>query len=40
MEVIVPTLQRGNAARDAPRHMPNSTQSVEGGVLTQSVGTI
>ncbi|OJT49459.1 hypothetical protein BSZ28_22455 [Pseudomonas moraviensis] len=37
MALIVPTLLRGNAARDAPRHW---TRSVLGGIPTQSVGTI
>ena len=31
---------RGNAARDALRHIQERTQSVHGGVPTQSVGTI
>jgi hypothetical protein len=31
---------RGNASRDAPRHIPKRTQSVHGGIPTQSVGTI
>jgi len=35
--MIVPTLLRGNAARDAPRHW---TRSVPRGITTRSVGTI
>ena len=38
--LIVPLLQRGNAAQDAPRPLSNVTQSVTGGIPTQSVGTI
>ena len=38
--VIVPTLPRGNAARDAPRSALEVTQSVTGCITTQSVGTI
>ncbi|RJG09801.1 DUF1534 domain-containing protein [Pseudomonas cavernicola] len=37
--LIVPTLQRGNAARDAPRHK-SRRWSVLRGIPTQSVGTI
>ncbi|PTT13995.1 DUF1534 domain-containing protein [Pseudomonas sp. CFSAN084952] len=38
---IVPTLQRGNASCDAPRHpCAGGTRSVKGGIPTRSVGTI
>ncbi|AZF43005.1 Diadenosine tetraphosphate (Ap4A) hydrolase [Pseudomonas sp. R1-43-08] len=40
---IVPTLPRGNAARDALRHLSavaGRTQSVPEGIPTQSMGTI
>ncbi len=36
-ELIVPTLLRGNAVRDAPRHW---TRSVPRGIPTRSMGTI
>jgi len=46
--MIVPTLPRGNASRDAPRSSPTTfatlntamTQSFSGCIPTQSVGTI
>ncbi|KAA8697054.1 DUF1534 domain-containing protein [Pseudomonas caricapapayae] len=34
---IVPTLQRGNAFHDAPRH--KRTQNVQNCVSTRSIGT-
>ncbi|WP_205859296.1 hypothetical protein, partial [Pseudomonas viridiflava] len=38
--LIVPTLQRGNAAQDAPRPLWRVTQSVTGCMPTRSMGTI
>ncbi|WP_205927647.1 hypothetical protein, partial [Pseudomonas viridiflava] len=38
--MIVPTLQRGNAAQDAPRPLWRVTQTVTGCMPTRSMGTI
>ena len=36
--LIVPLLQRGNAAQDAPRPLSNRAQSIGGGMPTRSDG--